>query len=95
MIDTARRTNTETAAEIHALKELLSRVPQHSAFGDGNHEAITAHIRVIQESMSRGKLLEEYEDGDSYVLGAALDALSWLDNDGDAVSEGWAKMVAA
>jgi hypothetical protein len=88
-----QRTRLEIADELFALNELLSQVPPTSAFGDDNHEAINTQIRVIQETMTQTKLLEEYEDDDPYILSAALDAHAWLYDDGDAVSEGWQEMA--
>lgn len=90
---TADRTPAEIEAELYALNELLNQVPSASAFGDVNHEAITAQIRVIQERMNRNSLLTQYEDGDPYILSVALDAFIWLWEDGDLPSEGWTAML--
>ena len=88
------RTPSAIANELLVLNGLLTRVPPTSAFGDDNHEAITAQIRVITEGMTENQMLEEYEDEDLYILSAALDAYEWMQEDGEPVSEGWREMVA-
>lgn len=88
-----QRTCPETAEELYVLNDLLNNVPQYSTFGDDNHQALAAQIKVITEGMTKDQMLEEYEDGEDYTLYAALDAYEWMHEDGDPVSEGWTVMI--
>lgn len=87
------RTRHEIQEELHLLNGLHNQVPESSILGD-NHEAIHAQIKVIRDDMNQMEILEEWEEGDPYVLSAALDALGWLRQDGDPVSEGWLTALA-
>jgi len=78
--------------EIAELNMLANLIPPHSLLGN-NHEAIHAQIKVIRDNMSRDAVLSEYEEGDSYVLSAALDAHAWLRGDGEPVSESWFELI--
>lgn len=87
------RTRNEIQEELHLLNELHGQVPENSILGD-NHEAIHAQIKVITDDMTQVEILAEWEEGDPYVLSAALDALSWMRDDGDPASEGWLVALA-
>ncbi|MBW4039209.1 MAG: hypothetical protein HIU91_10105 [Acidobacteria bacterium] len=93
MTDTADRTAAEIETELHALNGLRNQVPPTSAFGDDNHEAITAQIRVIREGMTYEKLVAEYEEGNAEIFNAALNALGWLYDDDTPPSDWWAALV--
>jgi hypothetical protein len=90
----SKRTTTEIANEIKALKKLRNKVPSTTYFGDDNRAAIDAQIRVIEENMTLDDIHDEWED-DDFLLGNADDALKWLREDADPVSGCWAHLVEA
>lgn len=89
------RTRIEVEEELSALCNLADIVPQYTAFGDDNQEAINAQIKVIRERMSFEDVLYEFEDERSYTLSAAQDALRWLRDDDEPVSAAWMELVAS
>lgn len=90
-----RRSKSEIAEELRLLRGLSNKIPTETAFGDDNREAIRTEIHVISSEMTMAQLIERYEDGDTYTLSAALNALEWLRDDGPAPSEDWKSMIAA
>lgn len=93
------KTDEQINAEIEALKAVKPSVRKVSAFGDDNHEAIDAQIRVLTERMSLDDVYDAWGDEDSdefeqHLLDAALEARDWMTgaraaNEGSP-SEGWA-----
>lgn len=95
------RTNEEINAELSRLAKLREIVTAHSAFGDDNHAAIDATMRVLGERMSTEDVSEELDRDDvaDYILSEALNAAHWLrghvwlEGQGAAPSEGWLNMA--
>ncbi len=89
------RTPDEVSAELSRLAKLRDIVPACSRFGDDNHAAIDAQMRVLHEGMSTADVTEEWDTDnvDPYVLSATLDAAEWLRGEGAAPSDGWLDMV--
>lgn len=87
------RERIEIDEELEALRELRDQVPATSVFGDDNQEAIDAQLEVIAHNMTELRVLDAYEDEDNYTLSAALNALRWLREDDDPVSESWREML--
>lgn len=80
-------TPDQVALEIARLKEVHSRVPTHSFFGDDNRAAIDAQIRVLEKGMSLDEVHDAFgeltEEGDfsHNTLDCALTAHDWLNGD--------------
>ena len=89
------RTRIEIEEELEALRNLRGQVPPQTAFGDDNQEAIDAQVRVIEELLDCDETLEAFEDMGDYVLSNALDAVRWLRDDDEPVSEGWCDLAEA
>lgn len=87
------RTNIEVTEELNLLNDLRHRVPSRTTFGDDNQEAIDAQITVIEEWMTFEEAIDRFEEDGSYILSAALDAVRWLHDDDEPVSESWVDMV--
>jgi hypothetical protein len=87
------RTRIEIEDELANLKNLRDKVPQLTAFGDDNQEAIDAQVRVIEERLDYEDVLEEFEEEGDHILSHALTALEWLEEDDVPPSEGWAELV--
>lgn len=92
----ASRTPEELGAELSRLAGLRELVPARSSFGDNNHEAIDAQMRVLRERMGVADVAEKWDgddDADQYILTAALDAAEWRRGEGDAPSVAWLDMA--
>jgi hypothetical protein len=87
------KTQKQIDAEIKKLEVVKSKVPSRTAFGDDNHAAIDAQIKVLTDSMDDGEIWDAWpeDEDDMHVRTAAQDAQKWRDDDdGDAPSKGWA-----
>lgn len=88
------RTNAEVEAEIATLEELKPKVRRLSAFGDDNHAAIGAQVKVLRNRMDEDDAYERYDDED-YLADAATEAARWLAGDEDeAPSVGWKALAS-
>ena len=90
-----RRSKQEIAEELRMLCALFDRIPPTTVFSQDNLEAMRAEMCVLSEGLTRGQVIDRYEDVDDYTMSAALNALEWLRDDGTAPSEGWIEMIAA
>ena len=87
------RTRIEIEEELNALKEVRSKVPTQTAFGDNNQEAIDAQIRVVTEQMDFEEVIDQFEVDGDYILSNALDAVRWLEDDDLPPSESWDELA--
>lgn len=93
-------TQEQIDAEIVKLRTMKPTIRERSIFGESNHDAIDAQIRVLEEDMTDDEVYEEWENPDDYeenrhVIDAALGASQWLAGDGenDTLSEEWEILV--
>ena len=87
------RTRIEIDEELENLRELRDQVPPQTVFGDDNQEAIDAQIRVIEERMDYNEAFEAFEDMGDYILSNAQDAIRWLVDDDEPVSDSWRELA--
>lgn len=93
------RTLDEIKAEIDKLTSLKARVPRRTLFGDDNHEAIDAQIKVLDERMDEDGVWAEWPEEDSADMRLrenALEAVKWLEGENDQLAddpEGWLSTV--
>lgn len=87
------RTRIEIEDELNALKELRNNVPPQTAFGDNNQDAIDAQIKVIENRMTFEEVIDEFEIDGDYILSNAQDAVRWLRDDDEPVSDSWRDLV--
>lgn len=93
----AAPTPAEITSEITALKDLATKVRRWSAFGDDNKEAILTQIDVLEESMDEDRVYTRFgEDSfldpgefSQHILDNALQAVTWLEKGGKAMSDQW------
>lgn len=83
------RTRLEREEELQALNELARQIPLENEEGEDNDGAIHAQINVIELVLTSEQVNELYDDGDDFVLHAAVGALRWLRDDDEAPSEAW------
>lgn len=92
-------TQEQIDAEIVKLRQMMPTVRETSLFGDNNHEAIEAQIRVLEEDMTDNDVYAEWgtEDPEEnhYIIHSALSASQWLAGDGetDTLAEEWESLV--
>ncbi len=89
------RTGADIETEVENLDGLFGRVPDKTALGNSNRAAIRAARNVLILRLTLEQAVAEYEDGDPYVLSAALDAMAWLCGNGPAPSIDWAALGTA
>lgn len=90
------RTDKEIAEEIAKLKQIKPKVPKATYFGDDNHEAIDAQIKVLSERMDEDEVMDktQFEDDleengrdesrwSPHTGDSARNALNWLTEDDD------------
>ena len=89
-----------TAEQINAEADLLEKmkpnVRKFTAFGDNNHLAIEAQIRVLREGLDEGDIYDLQEDGEfeERDVDVALDAQRWAAGEEDeAPSDGWKPLL--
>jgi hypothetical protein len=90
-----RRSNEEIAKELRTLRSLISRVPSETIFGDDNQEAIEAQIKVIKENMDFEEAVDMFEGQGTHTLSNAVDAVRWLWDDDEPVSQSWSDLAEA
>ena len=101
-----RKSEAEIKAEIGRLKDVKPGVPEHSMFGDSNHDKIEATIAVLKEDLDNDQIFDRFEKLDEegvaeenqVELDAALDAMYWRDGgggDGEPPSKGWEDLAEA
>ncbi len=56
-------TPEQIATEVARLKAVQPRVPAYSLFGDDNHAAIDAQIKVLEEAMSEDEIHDAFGEG--------------------------------
>jgi len=95
-----KKTDEEIKAEIAALMAMKPGVRSHSIFGDDNHAAIDAQLRVLTEQMSEDAIYAAYADEDAgdfdqYILDSADHAYFWMSGqpDYEAPSADWMSLV--
>jgi hypothetical protein len=81
--------------EIEALKEIKPRVREYNFFGDSNHEAIEAQIKVLEDLMSEDDIWDNWPENESTIRDAALEAWAWLNNESkyDNLVSGWEELT--
>lgn len=90
------KTDAEIDAEIKALEAAKLTVRKRNGFGDDNHAAIDAQIRVLRERMTNDDIYDAFEDADDpenrHELDAAIEAHEWMTGASDEPSpaQGWA-----
>ena len=84
-------TPEQVQAEIKKLKEMKPKVRHHTAFGDDNHVAIEAQIRVMEQGLSSGQIYDRWMD-DNLIM-SAMDALGWMEGSVGSPSEDWSPLV--
>lgn len=90
MIPTAK----QIQAEIEALTEIKPKVRRLTFFGDDNHKAIDAQIKVLEKDLDEDAIYDRWDDG--RLLDYAQSARAWLDGESeeDSLVEGWKSLVA-
>lgn len=95
-----KKTDEEIKAEIAALITMKPGVRSHSLFGDDNHAAIDAQVRVLAEQMSEDAVYVVYGDEDSgdfdqHILDSAHHAYLWMSGqpDYEAPSADWVSLL--
>lgn len=92
-----RPTPEQITAEVERLRSVKPRVARHSFFGDDNHDAIDAQIRVLEEAMSHDDVHNRFGENSleftENVLESALMAHDWmtgeLASDESSPAAGW------
>lgn len=92
------KTNEEIEAEIKALTEIKPRVRRETAFGEDNHVAIDAQIRVLRDEMTEEDVIQAHEEINEWetehAYEAARDAAQWLAGKlEESLSESWAAIA--
>lgn len=90
-------THEQIAEEVTRLRAVQPRVPKYSAFGDNNHDAIDAQIKVLEDRMSHDDVHLCFGEGSleytENVLECALMAHDWmageLASDESSPAAGW------
>ncbi len=88
------KTDTQVEEEIKELRRLLPKVVRRSLFGDDNHAAIEAQIRVLEERLDEDDIDDEFDD--EYVRSNAQEAFNWRtgeEADAEDPSSGWSVLV--
>lgn len=67
------------AAEIAGLQELKPEVPEFTAFGDSNWDAIDAQVAVLKGDLTEDDIEDAWEDEHTYEN--ALTARQWLNGE--------------
>ena len=88
-------TNVRVQAEVSTLWTLLDVVPAFNECGDDNREALEAQLSVLAEGLTIAEASAEFDNDctEAYVLSAALTAVEWLWDGGEAPSVQWLRMV--
>lgn len=91
-----RSTSVRVRAEASRLWTLLTLVPPLNQFGDDNQEAIEAQLSVITEGLTVAETVAEFDNActERYVLCAALTAVKWLWEGGEAPSDHWLRVAS-
>ena len=89
------RNKKEIDIEIQKLEKMKPRVRQFTVFGDDNHKAIDAQIKVLRHGKTEREVYEEYEDvASEAVLESAAFAAKWAEGKEDeAPSKDWAPLI--
>lgn len=92
------KTKEQIESEIKALREMKPSVRHRTMFGDDNHAAIDAQIKVLEEGMSEDAIYDEWpeDEEDAHERDHARDAATWRDSDDPedgAPSVGWKELV--
>ena len=81
--------------EADKLAKMKPQVRRTTAFGDDNHEAIDAQIRVLDEDMNEDEIYGEWEGDENRLRDNALEARRWMDGESEdgTPSYGWKDLV--
>lgn len=85
------RTKDVIDQEVETLRAMKLSVPENNGFGQSNHDAIDAQIRVAEENMTQDEIF--YEFGEEFERDGALQMRLWLDEDSDNPSEEWKDLI--
>ena len=90
-----KKTAEEIQEEIQKLKDMKLKVRKFSSFGDNNHLAIEASIKVLEENMSEDQIWDYWSSEDeSSEFNSAIDTRRWMDGEEEtSSSEGFAPLV--
>jgi hypothetical protein len=88
------RTKEQIAEQIKLLTELKPKIAQRTHFGDDNHAAIDAQIKVLEEQADEQRVwdLADEEGWPDHTRDSALEAAMWLNEEQDKLAEdpdGW------
>jgi hypothetical protein len=80
--------------EIAWLKENKLNVRHYTYFGDNNHAAIDAQIRVLSGEVDEDDFDETFEGDPDYTRDSAQQALDWILGDlGESPSDNWKELL--
>lgn len=82
-------------AEVAALKEIKPKVRRLTLFGDDNHKALDAQIKVLEKDLDEDAIYDRYDD-DPRLLDYAQQARAWMDGESeeDSLVEDWKSLAA-
>lgn len=77
------RSDIVLKAEADLLEAMKPKVRPRTMFGESNHAAIDAQIRVLREKMSEDEIYQEFgeEDEDIRIIECAMEAFHWMEGD--------------
>ena len=91
------KTEKEIEAEVKKLKKILPTVRRFTVFGDDNHSAMDAEIRVLEDRLTLDDVQELEDDGDftEHQSESAIYAVEWLNGESEdkTLSENWLPLV--
>lgn len=87
-------TDAEIDAEIEKLKEMKPKVRQFGVFGNDNHAAIEAQIKVLARRLSEDEAEDKYVEAPDASRDSAVEAARWIGGEAEdgSPSEGWAPL---
>ena len=74
------RTQEQIDEQIKGIESMKEWLPEYSAFGDNNWEAMDLQIEILKGNTTSDDI-DTDEDEDSTLYNSALDAEEWLNND--------------
>ena len=90
---TSIRSKHEREAELSLLCSLIERIRTRSACGDDNIAALDSQIEVLSRRKTPEQIEGDFGNEPDYITSAALNAVEWLWDQGEAPSDGWARML--
>lgn len=92
------RTDAEIEAEIKWLKENKPKIGRYTFFGDDNHAAIDAQIKVLEQRADEEAVFDwqDIEGWDERLAECARNAALWLEGDDElkpSAKDNWGGLV--